>query len=56
MARTAFAPSALASLTPFGLGKQQDVTELARWLFEKVGDAERDDSLTARSFGGRACI
>ncbi|CAK0816782.1 unnamed protein product, partial [Prorocentrum cordatum] len=54
--RRAFAPSALASLTPFGLGgKQQDVTELARWLFEKVGDAERDESLTARSFGGRAC-
>ncbi|CAE8588473.1 unnamed protein product [Polarella glacialis] len=39
-------------MTPFGLsGRQQDVTELARWLLEQLGDADNPRSLAGRCFG-----
>ncbi|CAE8586471.1 unnamed protein product, partial [Polarella glacialis] len=45
-------PSSLAAMTPFGLsGRQQDVTELARWLLEQLGDADNPRSLAGRCFG-----
>eukprot|EP00930_Biecheleria_cincta_P022477 TRINITY_DN16403_c0_g1_i1.p1 TRINITY_DN16403_c0_g1~~TRINITY_DN16403_c0_g1_i1.p1 ORF type:complete len:863 (+),score=158.30 TRINITY_DN16403_c0_g1_i1:19-2607(+) len=51
VSRRSVAPSKLAAMTPFGLrGQQQDVTELARWLLEQLGDADKD-SLTGCCFG-----
>jgi len=55
VARRPFGPKDFAAMTPFGLrGQQQDVTELARWVLEQLGEVEQESSLTCRCFGGRA--
>jgi len=57
LARRPVSPTAFAAGSCFGLsGQQQDVTELARWLFERLGEPDKEGSLLERSFGGRTRV
>jgi len=57
LARRPVSPAAFAAGSCFGLsGQQQDVTELARWLFERLGEPDKEGSLLERSFGGRSHV
>lgn len=54
VASEAVRPQEFVELSPFGkTGRQQDATELARWLLEQLGGTDQRGSLTEAHFGGR---